>query len=107
ASRTAPSHCRSGEKLTYSGSFGKCENAGYAEMYVVSRGKIAGKDAVELRSTIKTLEFVSAAFFLFYESRVVYASPETGLPLYISRSVNDGPLPKEIVSNYLSEPTSN
>src|SRR5437899_2963144 len=107
ASRTAPSHFRIGEKLTYSVSFGKFDNAGYAEMYVVSRGKIAGKDAVELRSKIKTLEFVSAAFFLFDESRVVYASPETGLPLYIDRSVNDGPLPKEIVSNYLSEPTSN
>src|SRR5438132_13760348 len=61
------SRFRIGEKLTYSVSFGKFDNAAYAETYVVSRGTIAGKDAVQLQSKIKTLQFVSAAFFLFDE----------------------------------------
>src|SRR6266404_5607977 len=49
------SRFRIGEKLTYSVSFGKFDNAAYAQTCVVSRGKIAGKDAVELHSKIKTL----------------------------------------------------
>src|SRR6476620_2146037 len=81
------SRFRIGEKLTYSVSFGKFDNAAYAETSVGSRGKISGKDAVELQSKVKTLQVVSAAFVLFDESRTVYAAPDTGLPLYIQRSV--------------------
>src|SRR5438445_13204808 len=50
-----------GERLTYNISFGKIANAGYAELEVVSRGKIRGRDAVEIHSKIKTLDVVSAA----------------------------------------------
>jgi hypothetical protein len=59
----APTTFRVGERLTYNISLGKFANAGYAETYVVSRGKIANKEAVELRSKIKTNSFVSAAFY--------------------------------------------
>jgi hypothetical protein len=96
---------RIGEKLTYQVSFGKFANAGFAELQVVSRGKMSGKRVVELRSRIKTLEFVSATFFQLDEARTVYADPDTGLPLYIVKTANDGPLPKETISNYLSQPT--
>lgn len=98
---------RVGEKLTYNISFGKIPNAGYAETYVASRGKLSGKDAVELRAKVKTLDLVSAAFFLFDESRTVYAAPDTGLPLYITSNSHDSAVPKETVSNYLTQPTSN
>lgn len=98
---------RIGEKLTYNVSFGKFPNAGYAETHVVSRGKISGKDAIEIRSKVKTLEMVSAAFFMFDESRTVYAAPDTGLPLYISSLSQDSAIPKETISNYLTQPTTN
>ena len=98
---------RIGEKLSYSITFGRFPNAGYAETHVVSRGKISGKDAVEIRSKVKTLDLVSAAFFMFDESRTVYAAPETGLPLYISTNSNDSALPKETISNFLNQPTTN
>src|SRR5438552_4001759 len=67
-------HFRIGEKLTYYVSFAKFENSAYAELFVASSGKLGGVDAVELRSKIKTLDMVSAAFFTVDESRVVYAS---------------------------------
>ena len=102
-----PSIFRVGEKLTYHVSFGKFADGGYAELYVVSRGKLGGKDAVEIRSKAKTFGLVSAAFVLLDESRTVYAAPDTGLPIYIRRSINDGPLPKETISNFLDHPTSN
>ncbi len=102
-----PSIFRIGERLTYNISFEKFNNAGYAEIYVVSRGKLADKDAVELHSKIKTNDFVSAAFYLLDESRTTFASAEKGLPLYIRKTENASVLPKETVNNFIIVPTLN
>ena len=98
---------RIGEKLSYNISFGKIADGGYAELYVVSRGTLSGRDVVEIRSKAVTRGLVSASFFMIDERRVVYAAPDTGLPLYVRRVASDGPLPKETVSNYLKDPTPN
>lgn len=97
---------RVGEKLSYNVSFGKFANAGIAETLVSSRGTLSGRDAVEIRAKVKTLEMVSAAFFILDESRTVYAAPDTGLPLYISSNSNNTIIPQQKISNYLSQPTS-
>src|SRR5687768_17611046 len=80
STQDTPSIFRLGEKLSYNVSFGKFANAAYAETFVASRGKLSGRDAVELRGRVKTLEMVSAAFFMVDETRSVYAAPDTGLP---------------------------
>lgn len=98
---------RIGERLTYNISLEKFSNAGYAETYVVSRGKIANKDAVELRSKIKTNDCVSAAFYMLDESRTTFASADGGAPLYIREIENGSVLPKETIQNYLVAPTAN
>jgi hypothetical protein len=98
---------RIGERLTYTISFNKYKNAAYAETYVVSRGKLGERDAIELQSKIKTMDFVSAAFYLIDETRTTYASAETGLPLYVRRISNANGLPKETNSNYLVNTTTN
>lgn len=98
---------RIGEKLRYTISFGKIADAGYAETNVISRGKINGKDAVEIRGRVKTVDLVSAAFFLFDESRTTFAAPDTGLPHYITSSSLDSVMPKETIRNYIKQPTSN
>jgi Protein of unknown function (DUF3108) len=103
----SPTSFKIGEKLTYNVSFGRFKNAGYAEIAVVSRGKLSDKDAVELHSKFKTNELVAAAFYLLDDSRVTFASAETGLPIYIRKTSNAGILPKEAVNNYLSAPTQN
>jgi hypothetical protein len=97
---------RVGERLTYNISFERFSNAGYAELYVVSRGKLGEKNAVELRSKIKTTDLVSSAFYTLDRQRSTFASAETGLPLYIRQTFNTGVLPKEIISNYLVIPTA-
>lgn len=96
-----------GERLSYNVAFGKFDNVAYVELYTASRGKIGEVDAVELRCRVKTLDLVSAAIYLIDESRTIYVSPETGAPLYISRTVNIGGLPKETIQNNLSAPTGN
>ncbi len=103
----SPSIFRIGEKLSYSISFGKITDGGYAELYVASRGKLSGRDVVEIRSKAKTQGLVNASFFMIDERRVTFAAPDTGLPVFIRRTVNDGPLPKETVNNYLKDATPN
>jgi len=98
---------RIGERLSYTISFGKIPDAGYAETHVISRGKLSGKDAVEVRGKIRTQDVASAAFFLFDEARTTFAAPDTGLPLYITTSSRDSVVPKETIANYLAQPTSN
>lgn len=107
ATPVSPSTFRIGERLTYNISFEKFNNAGYAEIYVVSRGKLAERDVVELRSKIKTNDFVSAAFYLLDESRTTFASAEKGLPLYVRKTENASVIPKETVNNFLVVPTIN
>lgn len=95
-----PTSFRTGERLTYNMSFESFKNAGYAEIYAVSRGKLGEKDAVELRSKVKTNDFVSAAFYFLDESRTTFAEATTGLPLYIRNISNLSVLPKETVNNF-------
>lgn len=101
---SSPSGFQIGEKLTYNVSFNGYDNVAFAEIYVASRGKFGGKDAVELRSRLKTLDLVSAAFYPVDESRTTFVSVETGLPLYARREANMGILPKETSYNFLDSP---
>jgi len=103
----SPTPFRIGEKLTYTVSFERFKNAGYAEIYVVSRGKLNDREAVELQSKFKTNELVSAAFYTFDEARTTFAAADSGLPVYIRKTSNPGLLGIETVNNYLTVPTQN
>ncbi len=103
----SPTPFRIGERLTYNISFEQFNNAAFAEIYVVSRGKLGEKDAVELRAKLKTNDLVSAAFYLLDESRTTFASADAGLPLYIRKKSNAGVMPKETISNFTLAPTIN
>lgn len=107
SAQSSPSPFRVGEKLTYTISFARISNAGYAETYVISRGKISGKDAVELRGRVKTIDLVSAAFFLLDETRTSFAAPDSGLPHYVTTTSLGSVMPKETIRNYIAQPTSN
>ncbi|MEP7212054.1 MAG: DUF3108 domain-containing protein [Acidobacteriota bacterium] len=100
--RSSPIAVRIGEKITYAISFGKFSNVAYAELSAVSRGKLSDRDAIELHGRFKTLDFVSAAFYLIDETRTVFADAETGMPLYVNAVQNAGTMPRETNSNYLT-----
>jgi hypothetical protein len=97
---------RIGEKLSYTVSFQNLKDVALLETHVVSMGKLSGRDVVELRGRLKTFDLVSAAFLPIDEDRTVYADPDTGLPLFVKRTVNSGALPKETNRNYLTTPTT-
>lgn len=98
---------RVGEKITYNVSFNKYKNAAVAEIYCVSRGKLQGKDAVELRMKMKTVDFVSAAFHNVNESRIVFADVENGLPIFTKIINNETGFPVEKTRNLFLKPTAN
>ena len=102
AAQTGP---RVGEKLTYSIQVGPFIGAGYAETQVMSQGRLSGKDAIEIHAKVKTLEFVSAAYFMIDQTRTIYVAPDTGLPLYVSKVSSAGATPTETIVNNLSTPT--
>ena len=102
-----PTPFKIGERLTYTVSFGRLKNAGYAEIYAVSRGKLNEKDSVELYSRFKTNELVSAAFYFLDEARTTFAAADSGLPLYIRKTSNPGAMQTETVNNFLTVPTQN
>jgi hypothetical protein len=104
---TTAGNFRVGERLTYNFSFEKFYDVAYAELYVVSRGRLDGRDAVEIQSKFRTVNILSAAFYMVDESRTTFASPENGLPLYTRKVSNAGVLPQEDVKNYLNAPAAN
>ncbi|HEV7701034.1 MAG TPA: DUF3108 domain-containing protein [Pyrinomonadaceae bacterium] len=95
-----------GERLTYTISVDKLQNAGYLELQTVSTGQLSGRDVIELSLKVKTFDLLSAAFFLLDERRTTFISPETGLPVYIDKIKSDGPIPKETILNFLSTPAT-
>ena len=95
-----PTYFRIGEKLRYNISWGRFVNAAYAETSVVSRGMLNGHDAIELHSKLKTIEIVNAAIVQLDQSRHVFVSPDTGLPLYATKRDNTGIAPRESTVDY-------
>lgn len=95
---------RVGEKITYNVSFGRFNNIAYAEIGVVSSGKLLTTDAVELKGRFKTLELISAAFYYVDESRAVFVDAATGMPLHVTVTENGSGLPREIITNYMAAP---
>lgn len=91
---------RIGERLTYAISFDKIPNVAYAEIYVVSKGKIKGKEAVEIQSRLRTLNFVTATSFMVDTQRTVLASPTDGATLVVKNTDNTVGIPLETLTNF-------
>lgn len=107
SAQTATGNFRVGERLTYNFSFENLKDVAFAELHVASRGKLENKDAVELHSKFKTVNLLSAVFYLIDETRTTFASVENGLPLFTRRVSNVGVSPLEETKNFLVTPAAN
>lgn len=103
----AQTEFRIGERVTYTVSFDKFNEVAYGEIYCVSRGALAGKDAIELRSKFKTLNLLSATTASIDESRTTFVDHASGTPLYTSRVDNSLGVPAETVGDYRQAPSAN
>ena len=100
------SQFRVGERITYNLSTERYPNAGFAELSVVSRGRLGNRDAIELSSKFKTVDLFSATGFLADETISTFVAPETGMPLYVKRTNFTAGLPRESTYSYLVNPAS-
>ena len=91
---------RVGERLTYNISFDRFPNVAFAETYVVSRGKLGGKEAIEIQSKLKTLNFLTKGYLASDTTRTTYVSPADGTPIYVKNLDGSTGAPIETVTNY-------
>lgn len=95
---------RTGERLTYNISFNNYDSAGYAEIQVVSKGTLEGREAVELSGKLRSVDLFSAAFFLWDDARTTFVAPDSGYPIYIRSISSAGIVPAETTVSFLQEP---
>ena len=100
SSAAAQTQFRIGERITYSVSLDKFRDIAYAEIYTVSRGALAGKDAIELRAKLKALNLASASTPQGSEVRTTFVDPSTGMPLYGTRIEDPEGIPRETSIDY-------
>jgi hypothetical protein len=89
-----------GERLTYTISFANYPSAAFAELYVISGGKYGERDAVYLQSTLRTTDFVNAAFFSVDQTRQILVTPDSGLPMLSKIIFDENGMPREKVVDY-------
>lgn len=95
-----------GERITYNLSTKRYPNAGFAELSVVSRGRLGNREAIELAAKFKTIDLFSATGFLADETISTFVAPETGMPLYVKRTNFATGLPRESTYSFLESPAS-
>jgi Protein of unknown function (DUF3108) len=83
---------RVGEKLTYAVSFSNFNDAAHAATYVAGRGQYFGREGVELRAHVETVEIVRAALLALNSYQFSFVDPRTGLP-YRARAQAATPAP--------------
>lgn len=75
-----------GERLTYNVSFAHIPVAAHAELTVAERRSFSGRDGVELRAHLETVDVVSAALLALDDEFVSRIDPVSGLPFYFART---------------------
>ncbi len=80
---------RVGERLTYNVSFSNFPSAAHVEVEVVSRGLHFGREAIQLRGHVETIDVVNVALLTINNDYVTYVDPGTGLPFRSEETARD------------------
>lgn len=97
---------RVGERLTYAVYLEGFGNIGFADLQVVSRRRIDGRDAFEIRFKVKTFDVVNAAFFPVDEVRTAYIDAASGLPFEGKRVFDPNGFPRETPEEIQAAPSA-
>jgi hypothetical protein len=98
-----PGAIRVGERLTYNISYNKFANVAYAETNVLSKGKMAGKEAFEVSSRLKSLNVVSIGGLYVDIDRTTYISPTDGNAILVKETDNSNGAPVQKSTNFLEK----
>lgn len=75
-----------GERLTYNVSFAHIPVAAHAELIVAERRSFGGRDGIELRAHLETVDVVNAALLALDDEFVSRIDPLSGTPFYFART---------------------
>ena len=103
AQSDASTAIRVGERLTYTISYNRLRNVAYAETEVVSKGKIAGKEALEVHSKYKSLNFMALGSLFLDVDRTTFISPTDGTALVVKEADNASGVPVSELVNYIEK----
>lgn len=77
-----PSPYRVGEHLTYNVSFSNFVSVAHIELLVAARGTFFGREGIQLKGHVETVELVNAALFSVNNDYITYVDPANGLPYH-------------------------
>lgn len=78
----SPGPYKIGERLTYNVSFSSFSSAAHVEMLVAARGTFFGREGIQLKGHVETLDPVYAALLALNHDYITYVDPANGLPYY-------------------------
>jgi hypothetical protein len=93
-----------GERLTYNVSFSNIISAAHVELRVVARGTFFGRDALQLRGSVRTTGLVNVALFALNNEYITYVDPETGLPFRTQQIIRETTRSSDLTNEF--EPAS-
>lgn len=76
---------KTGERLIYNISFAHIPVAAHAELEVVGRKDFNGRDGIELRAHLETVDIVNAALLALDDDFISRIDPVSGLPFYFAQ----------------------
>src|SRR5262245_39660376 len=78
-----------GEKLTYNVSFSNFPSAAHVQVHIVARGTFYGRDAIQLRAHVETMETINVALYAINKDFTTYIDPDSGLPFRAQEVTRD------------------
>jgi hypothetical protein len=78
-----------GEKLTYNVSFASFPSAAHVQVHIVARGIFFGRDAIQLRAHVETMDTVNVALYAINKDFTTYIDPASGLPFRAQEVTRD------------------
>lgn len=95
-----PAVYRVGERLTYNVEYSHYSSAAHVELFVAGRGNFFGRDGIQLRAHVETLDIVNVALLSINNDYTSYVDPQTGLPYRAQQVVREAGRASEAERDY-------
>jgi Protein of unknown function (DUF3108) len=95
-----PAPYRVGEHLTYNVSFSNFVSVAHIELLVAARGTFFGREGIQLKGHVETVELVNAALFSINNDYITYVDPATGLPYHGQQMVREASRTAETAADF-------
>lgn len=96
----SPAPYRVGEHLTYNVSFSNFVSVAHIELLVAARGTFFGREGIQIKGHVETVELVNAALFAINNDYITYVEPATGLPYHGQQMLREASRTAETAADF-------